>query len=298
MMLAYSCGLDQNEPAPVAEDWFLTNARSLDVDGCDVPMDVNQVYVQPGMGNPDCSNTAGDYEYSAKFNVEDGEIVWETAFPVGFTVELSEDGKYLSWYFDGGDMCLDGLSVIVKGGPSAYVYMYDGNVICGTMLVSPTMDNGNTPEISNVSFCYNLVPCEVEVCYTEETAWAANGDEPRSLRYTNRGNWATYAAYAEKTVNLFSGQTYLAGTATFSAEVDGNITITIALADDHKLNEDSDEPVKVQDYLMAPSGNPSPGLFDYKDYTVDMDGNIVIELPLNNFYGIHLDVMREVPCEY
>ena len=290
--LVFSCGIDQNESAPIAEDWFLMNARLFD--DCTV---VKPTFIA---GNPSCAKGKTTYEFSSgNINVEiiDGVHTWDAEFPEGFSVVLSEDGRYFSWSFDGGAYCLDGLSIIVKGGPDANSYIYEGDVTCGTGLVSPINRGGNVPAVSHVSFCYNLVRCEVEVCFTEETAWAANGDKPGSKRYVNRGNWATYADYAPgKTVNLYSGQTNFAGTATFSAVEDGFVTITIALAADHKLNDEADEPVKVQDYATAPNRNPSPGRFDYKDYS-ENEGTIVIQVKANNHYGIHLDVLREVTCE-
>jgi hypothetical protein len=114
---------------------------------------------------------------------------------------------------------------------------------------------------------------------TDETAWA-DGE-----RYIQQGNWATYTPYvADSDVPLYAGQTLLAGNVHFSSVNNGNITIDITLYANWSL-QDVDEPVKIQDYETAPSGNPSPGLFDYKfDYLTN------IEVPYNNFYGVHLDV--------
>jgi hypothetical protein len=96
-----------------------------------------------------------------------------------------------------------------------------------------------------------------------ETAWAANGNKPGELRYTTKGNWATYVAYAEKTTTLFAGQTIPVGTVAFSGVVDGKVTITVTMSAPWEFEEVA-ENLKVQDYKYAPSGNPSPGLFDHK----------------------------------
>ncbi len=50
----------------------------------------------------------------------------------------------------------------------------------------------------------------------------------------------------------------------------------------------------VQDYEEAPSGNPAPGRFDYKKVASGTEASITV--PLNNFYGIHLNVL--VPMVY
>jgi len=120
------------------------------------------------------------------------------------------------------------------------------------------------------------------------TAWAANGDEPLSLRYTPRGNWATYVEYSEKTVTLFAGQFHRAGTVTFSGPDNGEITITIDL-DSGWMFEDVAESVKIQDYESAPSGNPQVGLFAHKGEGSGPTFSITV--PANHFYGVHVNVL-------
>jgi hypothetical protein len=143
---------------------------------------------------------------------------------------------------------------------------------------------------------YTLIKFDIEstpaLCFQEETAWAANGNEPLKLRYTNRGNWATYVQYAEKTVNIYAGRTNFAGTAEFSAVVAGQVTITISLEDGWELNPDEgSETVKIQGYNSAPSGNPAPGRFNtYKG------NSLTVTVPAFNFYGIHLDVRKPINC--
>ncbi len=124
-----------------------------------------------------------------------------------------------------------------------------------------------------------------------QTAWAANGNEPGSLRFNpgTTGNWATYVAYAgvQKTVNLYAGQTQLAGTVTFSAPAGGMVTITITLAAGWSYENGS--VVAVQDYASAPSGNPSPGQFAHKGAAV---APFSISVPQNSFYAVHAVVQN------
>ncbi len=128
-------------------------------------------------------------------------------------------------------------------------------------------------------FSYTPACC---VTCTSETAWAA-GD-----RYISRGNWATYTHYDGEllTVDLFAGQTKDAGDVTFSTPNDGMITITIDLADGWFLQA-VDEPVKIQGYDTAPSGNPPAGSFNtYKGELLQ------VTVPAYNFYGVHLDLQN------
>ena len=148
---------------------------------------------------------------------------------------------------------------------------------------------------------YQLMIIEVPLkCYEfeGETAWAANGNYPLELRYTPRGNWATYVAYGgeAKTVTLFAGKTINVGTVEFSAPADGIVTITITLTGDWVF-EDVSENVKIQDYAKKPSGNPAPGLFAHK--ATASDSPFSIDVPENNFYGVHVNVgyWVEISCE-
>jgi hypothetical protein len=121
--------------------------------------------------------------------------------------------------------------------------------------------------------------------WVRETAWADgllyNDDGP--------GNWATYTPYSgvPATVTLYAGQTMPAGTVQFSAPVGGEVTITITLNTGWRFYDDA-ENVKIQDYAVAPSGNPSPGQFATKGYATG--SSFSINVPQNNFYGVHVDV--------
>jgi hypothetical protein len=122
-----------------------------------------------------------------------------------------------------------------------------------------------------------------------ETAWAANGNESGELRYTTQGSWATYVEYSKKTVSLFAGQTKPAGTVEFSEIVDGKVTITVKMTGDWEFEEVA-ENLAVQDYATAPSGNPSPGQFDYKKTCIASESTCSIIVPANAYYGVHANV--------
>jgi hypothetical protein len=122
-----------------------------------------------------------------------------------------------------------------------------------------------------------------------ETAWAAG------TRYVSKGNWATFTAFVPgSTVTLFAGQSHNAGTATFSAVVDGYVTIDFNLTGDWMFAEVA-ENVKIQNYSVAPKGNPSPGGFAFKG---DAEGKtFTITVKEDKFYGIHLDVGVKVKVD-
>jgi hypothetical protein len=165
-----------------------------------------------------------------------------------------------------------------------------GKYNCGSFRYDNTAKIVETGQYADATLKVN-VQCFV---FKGETAWAANGHTPLELRYTQRGNWATYVKYAgvEKTTTLFAGQTIPVGTVNFSAPADGFVTITIELAVPWVF-EDVAENVKIQDYATAPSGNPAPGLFDHKGYATGSPFSIVV--PVNNFYGVHVNVGQWVP---
>ncbi len=132
------------------------------------------------------------------------------------------------------------------------------------------------------------VTVECRLKFYGETAWAANGANPGELAYPG-ANWATYVAYAPKTVTLFAGQTMPAGTVTFSAVVDGKVTITINLTGAWLFDPFKGVTLHVQDYAAEPTvGNPAPGSFDYKAACAGK--SCVIVVPANKFYGVHANV--------
>lgn len=145
------------------------------------------------------------------------------------------------------------------------------------------------PEALPDSFPPRLVlqlSCDECETWVDETAWS-DGE-----RYVEVGNWATYTAYvADSTVTLYAGQFYDAGSVHFSSPDGGDVTITITLNAGFRF-ADVFENVKVQGYESAPSGNPSPGLFDNKETADPEDISYEIVVPVDNFYGVHVDLER------
>lgn len=164
-------------------------------------------------------------------------------------------------------------------------------VVDGEIVQSETAfgEGGKVGKNWFMKFEYCIAVCEdeppVEVCYQDETAWAAGS------RYVAQGNWATYTPYVANTpVNVFAGQNYLVGTVTFSEVVDGKVTITLAALNGARLQSVA-ESVKIQGYETAPSGNPAPGLF-----TTYKGNETTVIVDAFAYYGIHLDVQRVVDC--
>lgn len=166
-------------------------------------------------------------------------------------------------------------------------------IVDGSVLQGETAYGGDITDPEQGSWYGNIkFTCDCggeEPCWEGETAWADG------TRYVNRGNWATYTPYyGADSVTLYAGQTMEAGTVSFSAAADGMVTITITLNEGWRFAE-VDENVKIQAYASAPSGNPSPGLFAHKFTAASSPAGFVV--PQNNFYGVHVDVEREVDCE-
>lgn len=162
-----------------------------------------------------------------------------------------------------------------------FVINFDVPVMAGQFLIKSATECWG---LNDPKFMFSAPCTPKQVCYGDnETAWASGA------RYVTRGNWATYTAYQVGTVNVYAGKNDFAGTATFSAITNGNVTITIKLNSDWSLQEVSN-PVKIQGYTVAPTGNPSPGRFANKGTS------LTVTLPYANFYGIHLDVRKAVEC--
>jgi hypothetical protein len=126
-----------------------------------------------GGGNVECSEV-GDYASSSgRNNYNDGEFdnLWPEDFKVG------SDGETLIWEFIGEipeGTCLK-LAVIVKGGPDANVYFYDGQTSDDGLTAPINPNNGKPYGISNVTLCWDFeeIPEEPEVeggaeCFDED----------------------------------------------------------------------------------------------------------------------------------
>ena len=222
-------------------------------------------------------------EYSA-----DAEIVWgDPTTEINKTVNIKDSSALFGDKFFG---------PVTAPNDAQFTYTkdfaFEDFYECGGFQYDNTATIVETGQEAEATLKVN-VQCLV---FEGETAWAANGNTPGELRYTNRGNWATYVAYAyaEKTTTLFAGQTIDVGTVSFSAVVGGQVTITVTLTGDWEF-EDVAENLKVQDYANAPSGNPAPGLFAHKKTCDPDESTCGIVVPANNFYGVHVNVGQWVP---
>jgi hypothetical protein len=234
----------------------------------------------------ECEQAGSTADYAYKFDDWDGTTPL-TGEEAGNTITISNADMYTfdwasEWPVD---------VVIVKAGTGALLYWYYG-AYSDTYLWAPY-----DKEISHATFCFN----EPEMCYEEETAWA-EGD-----RYVQRGNWAMYVDYygEEKTVEIIADYTNYVhiGTATFSAPDEyGMVTITINLTGGAIFYYDVNDPyyddnLKIQDYDKAPTKTPRPGRFAWKWQISTGATTATVTVPLNNFYGVHMDVALPVPCQ-
>jgi hypothetical protein len=263
-LIFLGCQTEVNNPADSLDKASLRST-------CDEYSLSNPENILPVLGY---GNTPAETQYNVKFDPPT-----PGTYPLGpgfitFSITNTDCGQVMNWSVSEN---IQINTVYMKGGPNYFIYNYtttprpssDGNLHCPF-----AGGSGAYAGISHLNFVWSPLG---QTC-TTETAWA---DGPR---YTLKGNWATYTPYvAGSTVNLYAGQSHSAGEVEFSAVINGYVTITIDLADGWEL-QNVDEPVKIQDYATAPSGNPSPGLFAHKG------ASLTVVVPANNFYGIHLDV--------
>jgi microcompartment protein CcmK/EutM len=241
-------------------------------------------------GNVECTE-AGVYALSSgRVNYEGGSF--EGAFPAGFEVTVT-DGKYVSWSYTApdNDSCLGSMAVIVKGSAAANVYYYEGGVTSDSGLASPVNSSGGSAGLSNLTFCFNLVPCEdTPVECSEETAFG--GD----MAGAGSGWWFAYDTEEGGQQTIYAGQKAVDGA--YVAVVDGVLTIELGanmkLQDvtcETKTNKKgvtttscNEEQVKVQAYDMLPSSRPAAGQFttykgrDLSDINVGSARYVVIHL--------------------
>jgi len=148
-------------------------------------------------------------------------------------------------------------------------------------------------QIDHITFCWtHLDENGDEEFYQEETAWG-DGDP-----YVEQGNWGTYFAYPGPgaQVDILAGQYMDAGYLTFGEPDEDWVEITVTLENGFVFYYDVadtevDENLKVQDYdAIPPAENPAIGLFDWKVSIEPGSTTGSILVPLNNYYGVHLDV--------
>lgn len=271
-------------------------------------------------------NAANVYVYGGGFTTDSGlasppnssdESAGLSNLTICYTVTTRPDAPTVSvesveeCYEEGETESLNANDYITSSDPVKWFTTEDGDELADPIIteldVAVTLwaeaYNGNCVSSSRTPITLLLEDCDDTVieedCYEwdGDTAWAATA--PGIQRYTTRGNWATYISHSQGLagVNIYAGQDKLAGTASIS-ENNGTVTISIELSGDFEF-EDYSEALKVQSYAKAPSGNPNPGGFDFKNATFSEDKkSATITATKNNFYGIHLDVgvWVEVEC--
>jgi len=276
---------------------------------CDGPLVEPRTGLPGRGGNVECSvagkysNTSGriDYDWIDPNDKSLGKE-FKGTFPEGFTIYT--DGTKVFWKFEpfedehGVLQCLANMSVIVKGGPAANVYDYDGETEdCG--LVSPNNASGKPAGLSNLTFCYNLEPCpdQPEDCWKDETALSDGIKFPVHP-------WFTYTQYdnVSKTVDLIAGQNYKIGEVTFAPE-GGKVRITIQLNDTGAF-QNVNENVKIQGWEEAPKAgdigiNPVglPAFGEFETDKADASGDFYsVLVDKFNFYCVHVDGARKIEC--
>lgn len=294
---------------------FLTCTGALQANTASEPVSDNGVtpYIIPGAnpgGNRTCAEVGSAFygnatyyqcwsakrNYPGEFGLGFDDISGNPGCPQDIQVTVT-DGTYVSF-----TAVPHGIgAALIKGSSNTNVYVYSPQVISDSGLAAPPNPNGSPAGLSNIGgFCWNpSTDPGPGTCYEDETAWSA-GD-----RYRRRGNWATYTEYEEDlVVTLWAGQHHDAGDVMFSAANGNTITISILLNTGWRfalspVGEENGMPifdnnVKIQDYNNAPGGNPAPGQFEWKSMHEGDFAEVVV--PLNNFYGVHIDVEREVDC--
>jgi len=233
-------------------------------------------------GNVACGDLEIEYEFSSdRINYEGGEF--DADFPAGFTV--TTDGTSVTWSYTPVDgMCLDGVTVIVKGGNAANVYTYEAGINGDSGLVSPDNASNGPAGLSNLTFCYNLVECEEEECYEyhEETAWAGIAGDGAA--------WWFYIVIDEEggEYPIYAGQELVIG-AYVIIDADGILTIELG---DNLMLQEVNEAVKIQGYSTIPTRRPNAGRFT--TYKGDLPVYGDVDVSDYNYVAIHLDALVKV----
>jgi hypothetical protein len=234
----------------------------------------------PG-GNVTCDMLDGNFPLSTgKFNYiketdeweDDDEVIFENFPYEGITVEYDPETKTLSFTANVPGYCVG--AVIVKGGPSANIYLYPEGTSSDSGLGAP--DNA---DLSNLTFC--LIECEEEECWEGETAWGGN------TVGGGAGWWYYYDTNGPVRQDFYAGQNLVEGA--YVEVIDG--VMTIVLGENMRLDPEATDPVKVQGYNTIPNRRPAAGVFTtYKGYE--------LSFPVDpfTFYAIHLDVEVKVEC--
>lgn len=137
-------------------------------------------------------------------------------------------------------------------------------------------------------YCPELCPIIIgDLCYVKSIGWTDG------TLYAPQSNcWGTYVTYsAGLTADLIADDTEVAGTVHFSAITNGEVTITISLNEGYIQNSDV-KFTKIQGYDAAPTTKPHP-----LNFTTYQGKSLIVTVPAYNFYGVHLNLLRNVPCD-
>jgi len=175
-----------------------------------------------------------------------------------------------------GDLVIDDLAEGASAtGTADYVVLKGDTILLNTATASSTSEIDDSPVEATSD------ECMVEICY-EETAF---GGETEGL---GKAWWFYFDTSENATQTIWAGQHYNAGEVTVSECDEGEVTITIELADGWYLQDD-DESVKIQGYADAsvPTKRQPAGKFEtYKGnetiVTVDCFDNYVIQLDVQH----------------
>lgn len=154
-------------------------------------------YIIPGAnqgGNRTCSEVGAFFRNDPAYFDYCGERIdygkFNGAFPEGLSV--TSDGKYLSFTASDcikiGDKYYKVGAVIVKGGPAANVYFYEGGTLSDTNLTAPVNASGKPAGISNVTFCF--IECEEQPAlviafksYLNNSDWVCTTGGPGNIGF-------------------------------------------------------------------------------------------------------------------
>jgi hypothetical protein len=236
-----------------------------------------------GGGNEEC--TVGEFSTGRiNYNPSTGEWTDQAGNLVdfgllGFKVIVSDDGRSFTWSANPG-ICVR--QVIVKGGTGATVVTYDGTATSGGPIVSPRVGNDRTPQISNVTICYDKCG---DKCYNYETAFG--GDESGA----GSAWWFYFDPTKGATQTIYAGQNATNGSVTLA---DGVFTIDLGSWELSAVKES----VKIGGYDVLPAKRPAAGQFEKSGGTTIYKGESLVVSPVGtfNYYVVHLDVKQEIAC--
>ncbi len=253
-------------------------------------------------GNLSCSDI-GDFEFSSgRNNYDKSSDTFENAWPEGLEISV-KDGKFVSWNYTGvipSGHCLM-MSAIVKGGPGNNVYSYPMSVTSGSNLIAPATGgkNANTPDVSNLTFCWNFVPCPSmvaeEFTCVDDTAFAG------STLLSPQGGWY-YLMHLDNNLSasntLWAGKTKDAGQITIAPKGNASdkLLVTIQLKDGFSL-QTGDDNWYIHGYTVAPDERPKGGQagssVTYKKGEDDRATfTIEIDRKLATIFAVHVNVQE------